>query len=516
MTEIEHNGAQSSIAPAAALPRMMLLLLFCVSAAQNTTTSLLTMYFARVALLEPQQTAYYWLFQSWIYWFSPVSGWASDTVGNRKVLLLVALLVNVAAWCLLTWVAESFTAMVAFGALQNAAMMFASSALNGAIVEMTRVPSTSARLPPSPAAETEAPLLLRADRESPRAGEDDVLNMRPADRPPVPGMDALSQCGDTQSRAMTARSCGSLFGAIVQTLLLVKIDIRTAMGVSIGLYGIASIVACVTRLASACSDVAGPATDSIASRIISLFVKLRELCDRGNGKARRAAVRDVVLLLLFICFVNALPDATSFYQNYVFDAFHYPNWFYSVFQLCYLVGALVACEVYRRVLAKRSQTAVFVAGCLCAAFSYVTGLIFCTGFTQDTLHIPNTWYLLVDTTIVGFLSRIAFLPVLHVAASRCPAGFEAVTFELFSLAAMGGASISQLSTVKIADALRISRTHWNELWVLMLVSAAVRVVPLLVVRQLPPPVAPVRDSAQPMPVIFEVVDPTDAERTSVA
>ena len=182
-----------------------------------------------------------------------------------------------------------------------------------------------------------------------------------------------------------------------------------------------------------------------------------------------------------------LPDGSAFYSNYIFDAFDYPNWFFSLYQFGGLVGSVLACEIYRRFLAPLSQTRVFFAGCLFAATSYITSIAFCTGFTRDTLHISNSVYLMVDTFVVGFLNRLAFMPVLHVASVRCPKGFEAVVFELFSLAAMGGATVSSLIAIQIADALHISKANWSPLWVLLTISACARLLPLAVVPYLPPP-----------------------------
>src|SRR3989338_4658880 len=92
-----------------------------------------------------------------------------------------------------------------------------------------------------------------------------------------------------------------------------------------------------------------------------------------------------------------------------------------------------------------------------------------------------------DTFVVGFLNRLSFMPILHVASVRCPKGFEAVVFELFSLAAIGGSTVANLIAIRIADSLELSRTNWDKLWILMVIASSSRILPILVVPHLPPP-----------------------------
>ena len=536
----------------AGLPRSVMLLLFAVSAAQNMSTSLLTLLFSKS--LEPQQTAYFWLFMSWIYWASPVAGWVSDICGNRKALLVVGIACVMATWCMVTWLAHSFATFVAFGALQNASMMFVNAAINGTLVEVSKMVNIAhdansgdgsgaessvvssrtynnddddaavdsanenvanefrTRTMHVESADTmEAPLMSatttttrRSDGSGIGGGGNDQSEDDDAavDAVVVEGAHRLTRSGDTQSTAMLARSLGSVIGAVVQTFALSKMDIRDALAISIALYGLSAVVAVFADFtpqsvrnlggarARAEALLRGPNVSTFMSRIGSLFARLRTLCSgTSRGRTQRTSARDVVVLLGFIFMCNMLPDATTFYYSYVFDQFTYPNWFNSLFQLVNLLGALAACEVYRRWLAPLSQTKVFVAGCACAAASYLTGVAFCTGFTRDVLHMDNAAFLMIDSFVVGFLNRMSFLPVVQVAGARCPKGFEAVVFELFSLAAMGGSTVSYLISIHIANALGISRAAWGHLWVLMAISAVARFLPIFVVPHLPPPAA---------------------------
>lgn len=537
------------------LPWSFLTLLFTVSAAQNMTTSLLTLLFAKT--LEPQQSTSFWLFMSWLYWFSPVTGWISDICGNRKVMLFVGIICNIGAWYAITYGAFDFTMFTVVGLFQNGAMLFVNSALNGALVEVSnelnkkneseqqlqersgddashtvevsvndigfQAPQTRPSAVASAAftssrndgedddgdvnlahQQQQQPLLI-ADQEE--VSPDTAATAAAAEEhdAAASSLSPLTDSGATQSEAMIARTLGSVIGAVIMTFALVYLEIRPALAIGSACYGIAAIVALFAKMnvtgnnsndrdggvdqaVAALSTSPRPNTDSLCSRIQSTFRRLRQLCDSQRGKGQRSAAVDVTILLVFIFCNNMLPDATSFYMQYVFDAFEFPNWFNSCFQLVNLVGALAACEVYRRFLSSLSQTSVFIAGCLAAGFSYTTGIAFATGFTRDQLHISNPVYLMVDAFVVGFLNRIAFMPVLHVAAARCPKGFEAVVFELFSLAAMGGATVASLVAIRVADALSISRTNWSKLWILMLVAAVSRLLPLFVVPHLPPPV----------------------------
>ena len=60
-------------------------------------------------------------------------------------------------------------------------------------------------------------------------------------------------------------------------------------------------------------------------------------------------------------------------------------------------------------------------------------------------------------------------------------------FELFSLAAIGGSTVASLVAIQIANALGISKTNWDNLWILMVIAACSRVLPTIVVPYLPPP-----------------------------
>lgn len=345
--------------------------------------------------------------------------------------------------------------------------------------------------------------------------------------------------GSLQGQAMAWRTAGSLVGALIQIGVMAIASPVTALAMAVPFYGCVAVglyfLPSELISGSATEQAAGgPSVTTSWARAVILLCAPRVTvarrfrstvaafhaefrgavcaarktvlaCSKKNhtaeteddyqfadasGVSRRwfcggDAMR-LIAVLLFVLTYNAVPDASVAYSEYVAVSFNFSNWFFSVMQAVGLVGGIASSLAYSRWLGTRSQSAVLVVGCLASASAYITNIALATGFATRTLRIPPAAFVLIDALFQSFFQRLCFMPVMHVAARRCPKGFEASMFELFNTMALLGSSVSGILTAVLTKhAFHITYQDWSHLPSLLWTCAAARVVPLLLVGLVP-------------------------------
>ena len=418
---------------------------------------------------EPVQLTHYWMYMSWVYWFNPVVGWLCDEMiihgERRRPFALIGLLGNVACFLavgFLNDVSQNYAVFVAVSAAQTLAQQMLSVPLNALIVEQGQ-----------------------SEDEGRAAGTARVSGL--------------------QSEAMLWRSIGSLIGAVLQTVLLLFVSTRWMLVVTAVAYAVTLPTLFLlpselfTRWALRLQRT-NEGRESFCEKWVRTCGALQQQCKSG-GDAQSGVV-GLVLVLAFVFVYSSMPDASIIYLSFLAYRFNFSAAFLSLNLCIGLVGSIIASWGYARYMRKRHRkeqqqqpsdqqrsgtTAfwLFSVGSFAWSVGYATNIMLATGFSLNTLSVPNMVFVPIDNIFTSIMSRVAYMPVISVGAERCPPGYEAVIFELFTAASIGGSSVSALVTATIATLLHISRHDFSNLWALLVVSAAAKLIPVVFAAFLP-------------------------------
>jgi hypothetical protein len=102
-----------------------------------------------------------------------------------------------------------------------------------------------------------------------------------------------------------------------------------------------------------------------------------------------------------------------------------------------------------------------------------------------SLGIDDRWFSLGDSLILTIAGRIAFMPVLVLAARLCPEGIEATLFALL----MSVLNISALCSFQLGAGLTyllgVTESNFDNLWILVLIANVTSLLPLPLLNWLP-------------------------------
>jgi hypothetical protein len=94
------------------------------------------------------------------------------------------------------------------------------------------------------------------------------------------------------------------------------------------------------------------------------------------------------------------------------------------------------------------------------------------------MHIPVSVFVCMDALLSGLASRVAYVPIVHVAASMAPKGYEATAFDVFTTAGMIGPTISTLLSVRLAKTMHVTVSDFSNLTWFLVVCAMTQLAPM--------------------------------------
>ncbi|KAG5495689.1 hypothetical protein GH5_03354 [Leishmania sp. Ghana 2012 LV757] len=445
----------TQVFPSSKIPRMVFALLFFSSLVQGFSSSIISIFINGDLALQPVDVTQYWVYIGCTMWCQPIVGYISDAVvvvgERRRPLLLLAAVSNAviyAAYSLFPVTTSSFIRFVALSMVSQFCTMGLYIPLNGLVVEVGRHGAETAR-----------------ERKARMSG--------------------------IMSTAMVWRSAGSLGGAVLHTCLISFLPVRPLLGITGILFLVLVPVVLFTPrylfLHASAQDDSFYYRVTKASRMVWCSFNIR---DRGSDGVCFA------LMLAFVFVYTMAPDPGFVYYSYLYVVFQFPNWFYSMNGCIGHLGSIAGAWVFSRWMDRRARQEahdgarvtlffIFMISSAAWAAGYVTNLFLCTGFITGTLGVPAAVYVPVDNFFTSLVSRFAIMPTLVMAAEHAPRSFEATTFEVFSVASMGGGIVSGLLTSSISKKLHITRTDYSQLWLLFVVSIAAKLVPIFLAYLLP-------------------------------
>ncbi len=202
-------------------------------------------------------------------------------------------------------------------------------------------------------------------------------------------------------------------------------------------------------------------------------------------KLRQAFTQKEILLpAVFLFLWQATPTADSAFFFFTTNELHFNPEFLGTVRLVTNVAGLVGIWLFQRYLRGIPIRRIFVWTTLLSAGLGLTGLVLVT-HANRALGIDDRWFSLGDSVVLAVAGRIAFMPVLVLAARLCPPGIEATLFALLMSVLNLGSLVAYQLGAWLTQVLGVTETDFTHLPVLLIVANLSTLLPLPLAHWLP-------------------------------
>lgn len=289
---------------------------------------------------------------------------------------------------------------------------------------------------------------------------------------------------DIQATVLSYRSLGSLVGSLVETLSLFSIQPLTV------------IAACGALLVLATSAI---------PLVCSPFEQRREGQHGTDSTAARARVgrwnrREVGIFTVWLVFVvlyTSTPTTATPLFHFFAIYLKLPNWILSLRGVVALAVGLLSVYVMQRWFNAKQATSIPLAadgaarfwrpkwcgaltcqvlvGSIAAALGAMSAMVVVV-HSAVTFSSATFWRVIGQSALDAAAQQVFFFPVMTVMSVRTIEGWEATSFELFSLAAVMGGGLSQYATGLLVRWFEIDGLMYHRFWAFSFCCAASKLV----------------------------------------
>jgi folate/biopterin transporter len=283
--------------------------------------------------------------------------------------------------------------------------------------------------------------------------------------------ESAGDAGSLQAFGWAAVSVGGILSAYFSGYLLEHFGVRFVFLITALLplvSGIASLAIADPPVSSAPTP--KPSWGAVGAQIAAL----------------RRAVGDQSIWLpaAFVFLWQATPSADSAFFYFTTNELHFNPEFLGTVRFFTNIAGLVGVWIFQRFLRDVPLRRIFFWTTLLSVLLGLTSLLLVT-HTNRALGIGDRWFSLGDSLILTIAGRIAFMPVLVLAARLCPVGIEATLFALL----MSVLNVSSLCSAQLGALLThlfgVTETDFSHLWQLVLVTNLSSLLPLPLIHWLP-------------------------------
>ncbi len=212
------------------------------------------------------------------------------------------------------------------------------------------------------------------------------------------------------------------------------------------------------------------------------------------GQIKQAVTnRQILLPASFIFLWQATPSADTAFFYFTTNELGFNPEFLGSVRLGTSIAGLFGVWLFQRYLRHIPLRKIFFWSTIVATLLGLTSLVLVNHWNR-ALGISDRWFSFGDSLILTVAGRIAFMPVLVLAARLCPKGIEATLFALL----MSAINISSLVSAQLGAGLTyllgVTETNFANLWLLLLITNLSSLLPLPLLHWLSP-------AEQPKPVI---------------
>ena len=284
--------------------------------------------------------------------------------------------------------------------------------------------------------------------------------------------ESQAEAGSLQSLSWSAIALGSIITAYLSGVLLEYVTTRTVFGIT-ALFPL--IVSAVAWLIAE-----SPVSKAVEENNRSNLTVKHQL-----EQLRKAVTQKAIWLPTAFLFIwQAMPSADSALFFFTTNELHFQPEFFGRINLVTSVASLVGIWIFQRFLKNVPFRVMFAWSNVISVALGMTMLLLVT-HTNRTLGIDDHWFNLSDSLILTVMGKIAYMPVLVLAARLCPPGVEATFFALLMSVTNLAALLSQEMGAVLTYGLGITETSFDALWLLVVIMNIIKLTPLLFLNWLP-------------------------------
>jgi folate/biopterin transporter len=194
--------------------------------------------------------------------------------------------------------------------------------------------------------------------------------------------------------------------------------------------------------------------------------------------------RQIWMPTVFLFLWQGMPTSESAFFYFNTNELHFQPEFLGRVRLVTSLASLIGIWIFQRFLKTVPFRVIFACSTVIASVLGLSMLILVT-HTNRALGIDDKWFSLGDSLILTVMGQIAFMPVLVLAARLCPPGVEATLFALLMSIVNFAGLVSYELGAFITHKLGVTDTNFDKLWVLVLTTNLMAMLPLLLLGWLP-------------------------------
>jgi folate/biopterin transporter len=279
--------------------------------------------------------------------------------------------------------------------------------------------------------------------------------------------ESLSDSGSLQALTWGASAVGGLITAYLSGLLLQHFSNQTVFAIT------ATFPLIVSAVAGLIAE--EPVSDHIGSATV--WNQIKQLRGAITQKA-------IWLPTAFIFIWQATPSADSAFFYFTTNELGFEPEFLGRVRLVTSLASLIGIWLFQRFLKHIPFRSLMGWTTVISSLLGMTALILVT-HTNRSLGIDDRWFSLGDSLILSVMGQIAFMPVLVLSARLCPEGVEATLFALLMSVGNLSGLLSHETGALLTHWLGITDTNFERLWLLVIITNALRLLPLPFLGWLP-------------------------------
>lgn len=297
--------------------------------------------------------------------------------------------------------------------------------------------------------------------------------------------------GSLQSFSWIASSIGAIISAYLSGYLLEHFGAKFVFEVTATLpllVGMAAFAIADPPMSTIFITVPDPNADPNLAKIqptlsrnsqvwLSLKLNLTQLREAFTNKA-------IWLPAAFLFFWQATPSADTAFFYFTTNELKFNPEFLGTVKFFASWAGLLGVWLFQRFFRGVPTRTIFFWTTIVSTLLGLTSLLLVT-HTNRLLGLDDRWFSLGDSLILTVAGRIAFMPVLVLAARLCPEGIEATLFALL----MSVLNISALCSAQLGAGLTyllgVNESNFDNLWLLVLIANVTSLLPLPLLKWLP-------------------------------
>ncbi|MBD2035420.1 folate/biopterin family MFS transporter [Leptolyngbya sp. FACHB-321] len=279
--------------------------------------------------------------------------------------------------------------------------------------------------------------------------------------------ESLSTAGSLQSLCWGASALGGILTAYFSGSLLTSFSTRTVFAITATFPLIVSLVAWMI-------------TESRVTERMNWAIVSEQL-----GQLRQAvSQKSIWLPTAFVFLWHAMPTTESAFFFFATNELGFEAEFLGRINFVTSLASLAGIWLFQRFLKTVPFRVIFGWSIVISALLGMTTLLLVT-HTNRALGIDDRWFSMGDSLVLTVMGRIAYMPILVLAARLCPPGIEATLFALLMSIVNLAGLLSQESGALLMHWLGVSENNFSNLALLIVITNLSALLPLPFLGWLP-------------------------------